>query len=313
MKKMLLVLSAAIMISCGGSKTVVQNSQQTVSTKETFTTTDSLKIKQIAETIKDSIPQNNIEEVNIEEVKIEKTVDKAVTKPQLTKEDSTKIKEHTTPSKKNFDHSVWDDLLKKYVVKGGSVNYKGLKQNSTTLRIYLKSLENHIPDSSWSKEEKLAFWMNVYNAYTVKIIIDNYPIKSIKDIKAPWDYRFIKIGKKWYTLNDVEHKILRKMGEPRIHFGINCASFSCPPLLNKAFTPKNVNDELDKLAVTFINDTKRNTITTNKIEISKLFSWFGKDFKTQGSLIDFLNKYSKITISPNALKSYKKYNWNLNE
>lgn len=306
MKKLLSALSVVILISCGGNKTAVQNTQQVVSTKETITITDidSLKTKPIVAAIKDSIPKENIDEI----------VDKVITAPVIPKpKDSIKPKENTIPLKTTFDHTVWDDLLKKYVVKDGTVNYKGFKQNKSTLRAYLKSLENQIPDSSWSKEEKLAFWMNVYNAYTVKIIIDNYPIKSIKDIKAPWDYRFIKIGKKWYTLNEVEHKILRKMGEPRIHFGINCASFSCPPLLNKAFTAENVNDELDKLAVLFINDPKRNTITTNKIEISKLFSWFSKDFKTKGSLIDFLNKYSTTTIAPNALKSFKKYNWSLNE
>jgi len=170
-----------------------------------------------------------------------------------------------------------------------------------------------MPTEQWSKQDKMAYWLNVYNAYTVKLIVDNYPIESIKDIKKPWDLRFFKLGKKWYTLNDVEHRILRKMGDPKIHFGINCASFSCPSLPNKAFTGKNVNQELKKLTVAFINDPKHNTITANKIEISKIFSWFAKDFKRQGSIISFLNKYSKTTIQKNASKSFKTYDWNLNE
>ena len=155
--------------------------------------------------------------------------------------------------------------------------------------------------------------MNAYNAFTVKLIIDNYPIKSIKDIKKPWDIRFFQIGKKWYNLNDIEHQILRKMGDPRIHFGINCASFSCPPLLNKAFTATNVDKELEQLAVAFVNDKERNKISANSIEISKIFQWFGKDFKTKGTLIDFLNQYAATKISPTAKQRFLDYNWNLNE
>ncbi len=155
--------------------------------------------------------------------------------------------------------------------------------------------------------------MNAYNAFTIKLIVNNYPIKSIKDIPKPWDLRFFQIGKKWYNLNEIEHQILRKMGDPRIHFGINCASFSCPPILNKAFTAANVDKELEKLAIAFVNDTKRNEINANSIKLSKIFQWFGKDFKNNGSLIDFLNQYADIEINADAKKSFLDYNWNLNE
>ena len=103
------------------------------------------------------------------------------------------------------------------------------------------------------------------------------------------------------------------MDEPRIHFGINCASFSCPPLLNEAFTRQDVDDQLERLAVTFVNDPKRNTISENSVKISKIFSWFARDFKQDGSVIDFLNKYSEVTINPKAKKSFRDYDWSLNE
>ncbi len=211
-----------------------------------------------------------------------------------------------------FNHSIFNALLKENVTKNGSVNYKKFITKKKTFKQYLQLLSNNTPNKTWSKEDKLAYWMNAYNAFTIKLIVDNYPIKSIKDIKNPWSVRFFKLDKKWYNLNEIEHKILRKMKEPRIHFGINCASDSCPPLLNEAFIAATVNHKLDFLTRKFINNPKHNKLTNNNIQISKLFKWFAKDFKNEGSLINYLNKYSEITISNNATKTYLKYNWSLN-
>ena len=103
------------------------------------------------------------------------------------------------------------------------------------------------------------------------------------------------------------------MNDPRIHFGINCASFSCPPLLNEAFTSNKVDSQLDELSRKFINDTRRNSISENNIRVSKIFTWFSKDFKKNGSLIDFLNQYSNTPISSKAKLRYQDYNWDLND
>lgn len=211
------------------------------------------------------------------------------------------------------NHNTFGSLLATNVSPQGNVNYSGFKNNWSTLRAYIKELGEIMPTDQWSKEDKLAYWMNAYNAMTVDLILRNQPVASIKDIKDPWDQRLWKLGDKWYNLNQIEHQILRKMGDARIHFGINCASFSCPPLLNEAFTADNVERQLDQLARTFVNDTKRNTITANSIEISKIFTWFAKDFKTNGSLIDFLNKYSDTRIASNAKKRFKDYDWTLNK
>lgn len=211
-----------------------------------------------------------------------------------------------------FDHSTWNAVLNKYVSTKGDVNYKAIKSNSTKLNAYLEQLTNAKPSKTWSKEETLAFYINAYNAFTVKLIIDNYPTKSIKDIKKPWDEKFISIDGKKLSLNNIEHDILRKLDEPRIHFAINCASISCPKLLNQAFTPNNLEAQLEQVTKAFINSSE-NTITEKKIEISKLFSWFKSDFTTHGTIVDYFNKYSDITIHKKAKIKFKDYNWNLNE
>ena len=215
-------------------------------------------------------------------------------------------------SQKN-NHQKWNDLLQKHVSENGNVDYKGFKKDEAALQSYLELLSKNLPEKSWTKNATLAYWINVYNAYTVKLILDNYPVKSIKKINSPWDAAFINLGNKKYSLGQIEHKILRKMNEPRIHFAINCASYSCPNLLNEAYTEKNLNNQLEAAAKSFINDKSKNNITANTIEISSIFDWFTGDFKKKGTLIDFLNKYSSVKINAKAKISYKEYNWNLNE
>lgn len=213
----------------------------------------------------------------------------------------------------NFDHSPWTSVLQKHVTDDGHVDYKSIKSNPENLDKYLQKLSKADPNETWSKNESLAFWINAYNAFTIKLIIDNYPIKSIKDIKNPWDKKFIKIGSETLSLNHIEHDILRKMDEPRIHFAIVCASVSCPKLQNKAFIASELNTQLTKAATEFLSDPAKNTVSKNSLKLSKIFQWFTKDFKQHGSLIDFLNQYSQIEISDNAKIKFKDYNWNLND
>jgi hypothetical protein len=226
---------------------------------------------------------------------------------------SVKNKKYIGATKEVFDHSLFNSLLKKHVDKNGSVNYAGIKKDQETLRKYLYMIGTYVPDITWSENEKLAYYLNAYNAMTIDLIIKNYPTKSIKDIHNPWEQRNWKIGEKSISLEEIEHEILRKMKDPRIHFGINCASFSCPPLMNEAFTASKVVGQLERLTVQFINDSKRNKITTYHVEISKIFKWFKEDFTKNGDLIDFLNTYSKVKIEKNARVRYMDYHWELNE
>lgn len=213
-------------------------------------------------------------------------------------------------------HFLWDELLQKHVSEDGNVNYKSFKNEHEKLLGYISILSKISLDNRFktlSKEEKLAFWINAYNALTVDLIIRNYPIKSIKDLKNPWKQRLWEPVNFNFSLDEIEHEILRKMDEPRIHFAIVCASYSCPKLHNKAFTAEKLEEQLTNATKEFLADENRNEISENSIRISKIFDWFSKDFTKNGSLIDFLNQYSEIKISPNAKKRYKDYNWDLNE
>lgn len=221
--------------------------------------------------------------------------------------------QNTSIDASSINHSKWNALLQKNVSKAGIVNYKAFQQNSKQLEVYLSELAANVPNKSWSKNAMLAYWINAYNAFTVQLILNNYPTNSIKDIKDPWGKKFFTLGSKKYSLEEIEHEILRKMSEPRIHFAINCASFSCPNLLNEAYTETKLDAQLTAAAKSFINDATKNTITTNNIEISKIFDWFEGDFEKKGSLIDYLNQYSTLKISSKAKVSYKDYNWSLND
>jgi len=213
--------------------------------------------------------------------------------------------------------SVFNDLLQKHVTKTGIVDYKSFKNDEAKLDSYISYLEKNNPVSTWSDNKKKAFWINAYNAYTIKIILENFPIKSIINIKqmgkTAWKIPFAKVGNKTYTLDHIEHKILREnFVDPRIHVGVNCASSSCPKLGNKAFTEENIETELSHLMKDFINDTLRNKLSKKKIQISSIFDWFKGDFTQNGSVIDYINKYANIEINPKAKISYLKYDWALN-
>lgn len=214
-----------------------------------------------------------------------------------------------------FSHDQWNSLLSRFVTASGKVNYKGFKQDQAKLNAYLEDLSANTPASSWSRNEKLAYWINVYNAYTVKLIVDNYPLKSIQDLGKPWDKKFIKIGGDIYSLNEVEHEIIRKrFNDARIHFAVNCASFSCPKLLNEAYTGAKLEQQLNTQTRAYINNPVHNEISANKGAISQLFNWYADDFvKSAGSVIAFINKYSTVKLRNEARLEYKEYGWSLNE
>lgn len=209
----------------------------------------------------------------------------------------------------------WATLLKNYVDKDGNVDYFSLKQQEYNLVEYLAYLELNGPEVNWVKEKKIAYWINVYNAYTIDLVLKNFPLKSILEINDgnPWDLKFIKVGSRALSLNDIEHEILRKQfQEPRIHFALNCASKSCPKLLNKPFKAETLNQQLETAAKAFINNEKKNVLHRDKVVISKIFDWYKDDFLVNLSLIEYLNLFSKININSNANVSFMEYDWNLN-
>lgn len=213
--------------------------------------------------------------------------------------------------------SIFDSLLIKNVDSTGKVDYQSFKKDELLLDEYLSYLKNNTPSKKWSTNKEKAYWINTYNAYTIKLILKYYPLKSIKDInidgKIAWKIPLIKVGNKHYTLDGIEHKILRKKFEdPRIHVGINCAAKSCPKLWNHAFTERNIDFALDNLMLEFINAGQRNKISKNKLELSRIFDWFFNDFTKNGTLINYINKYASIKVSKKASIKYLTYDWILN-
>lgn len=203
-------------------------------------------------------------------------------------------------------------MLKMHVDGSGKVNYPGLKSQEAKLDAYLATLAKDAPDGDWSRNEALTYWLNAYNAFTLKLILDNYPVKSITDLHGgkPWDVKWIKIDGKTYSLNQIEHDIIRpRYKDPRIHFAVVCAANSCPPLADYAFSANSVNSQLDKLARRFINNKKFNQ-TTGEVKISKIFEWYAGDF---GDVRTYLNKYLTTNIPEGAEIGYAEYNWGLNE
>lgn len=220
-------------------------------------------------------------------------------------------------------HDLWDKLLHRHVKADGLVDYKGFIRDSAEFNQYLHALESaHPDDKRWSRQEQMAYWINAYNAYTVKLITLHYPVKSIKDIKhgiafvnSVWDIKFIQIENQKYDLNNIEHNILRKVfKDPRIHAAINCASISCPKMRTEAFTAAKLDTQLDAAMRDFVNDPVRNRVTPDAPQVSEIFKWFAGDFKAQaGSVKSFLNQYAAKKISKKANLSYLNYDWRLNE
>lgn len=208
-------------------------------------------------------------------------------------------------------NDLWDELLGKYVTPGGFVNYEGFKSDKDFQKC-LNFYASEVPNDQWTREAQMAYWMNVYNAFTVRLITDHYPLKSIKDIDEPWKKKFIKLDGEAYSLDQIEHEILRPIfKDPRIHFGINCASFSCPVLPNKAHRAETLDETLDHLTREFLNDIHRNRISGRKAAVSQLFEWFAEDFEAAGGVRAFIEQY-RGKIDPKLELSYITYNWNLN-
>ena len=216
------------------------------------------------------------------------------------------------PIEKNI-HSKWDFQLKKYVSENGVVNYKKWLNQIEDLKSYIQILRKYIPNENWTNKELLSYWINAYNALIVLLILENYPITSIKDIPDRWDKKIFEVGSISYSLSNIEHDILRKLNDPRIHFAINCASKSCPKLLNKAYQINKLNEQLDSSSRSFILDSTKNIITYNKLKLSKIFLWYSSDFGQKKDKLEFIKKHSNTDISSSPKINYMPYNWSLNE
>ena len=234
-----------------------------------------------------------------------------------------------------FDHSAFTDVLQEYVDEEGMVDYARLKA-SGDLDAYLQQLAQTDP-SSLDESEELAFWINAYNAQTIKLILDNYPVETIRRITPvsvpgtsvnipgvndPFDLEFATIGGETYSLNDVEHGIIREeFSEPRIHFALVCAAMSCPKLRREAYTGAELDAQLEDQTTTFLHSEAKNQIPADDetIRLSKIFDWFGGDFgSSKAERQTFLAPYfegdvrQKLESGDYAIK-FVDYDWTLND
>ncbi|WP_299982930.1 DUF547 domain-containing protein [Desulfobacula sp.] len=226
-----------------------------------------------------------------------------------------------TLAKEDVGNRIYASLLKKHVTKK-HVNYDGFKKDEKLLDEYLAIL-SHTDAKSLSKNNRFAFYINAYNAFTIKLVLTKYPdINSIKEIGGffsnPWNKKFILLQKKTVSLDYIEHKIIRpKFKDPRVHFAINCASKSCPPLRDEPYKGETLENQLNDQTREFINDKKNNFIKGDTLFVSKIFKWFEADF-SDNSLM-FIKRYAskelkeKLNSAGNNMKiAYLYYDWSLN-
>ncbi len=224
-------------------------------------------------------------------------------------------------SNETVDHSMYGEFLKKYV-KDGIVDYKGLKNNERRLDFYLDILEK-TDTNMLSRNDQFSFYINVYNAWTLKLILGGYPgLKSIKDLggvfKSPWKKSICRLDGDVFSLDHIEHMILRpRYKDPRVHFSINCASKGCPPLRSEPFSGISLDGKLEESAVGFINNSSYNYLKGDTLYVSKIFEWFGGDFNND--IIGYVKKYAKgdlkkaLDKKENKIKvKYLDYDWSLN-
>ena len=228
-----------------------------------------------------------------------------------------------------FDHShaALDRVLKARV-KNERVDYAGLKADSKDLDVWLKSAGTvtEAEFNRWSQSQQLAFLINLYNAATLRLILDHYPLKSIKDIgsvfKGPWKQEVVPLFGKTVTLDYLEHGILRKKyHEPRVHFAIVCAAKGCPPLRAEPFVPDKLNEQLDDQGRIFMGGKERNRFDAraSTLYLSPIFKWFSEDFETKsGSVVKFVTPFfpadvrKQIESAKSVNIRYTEYDWSLN-
>jgi hypothetical protein len=235
---------------------------------------------------------------------------------------------HDPASTQTLDHSDWDDLLHRYIF----FNRKGVNrfhyalfgaQDRMMLKGYLASL-SATPISDFNREQQQAFWINLYNALTVKTVLDHYPVKSIRDISpdlfppGPWNQKLVEIEDEALTLDDIEHLILRPTWQdPRIHYALSCAAIGCPNLQPHAFTAENTEIMFDQAAREFINHPRAASVNYGLLRVSSLYDWYQVDFgASEAGVIAHLRQYgnSKLLGSlegRNSIDNYH-YDWTLN-
>lgn len=228
------------------------------------------------------------------------------------------------------DHAAWSRLLGLYARPNPDgvtrFDYAGLQQDDrAALESYLAAL-SATPVSRLNRAEQFAYWLNFYNALTVQVIVDHYPVDSIRDINispglfafGPWDRKLVTVEGENLSLNDIEHRILRPIWrDPRIHYGVNCASIGCPNLLTMAYTAANADRLLTENAIAFVNHPRGARLQDGRLTVSRIYDWFQEDFGgSEAGVLDHLRQFAAPEFraalgSVGGIADYE-YDWSLN-
>lgn len=230
-----------------------------------------------------------------------------------------------------IDHSGWNMFLGQYVLQGedgiNRVRYSQVSDvDRQQLKRYITALEQ-LPIRRYNAEQQLAYWINLYNAVTIDIVLQHYPVESIRDIDispgffadGPWGKKLLSIEDQQVSLNDIEHRILRPIWQdPRLHYALNCASLGCPNLSTSAYKADTIELQLDQAATAFVNDPRGVSFTDGKLFVSSIYSWFRDDFgKSDSDVINHLKRYAapplKDMLADTMRIAGDRYNWSLND
>jgi hypothetical protein len=239
---------------------------------------------------------------------------------------------HNAADTRTIDHAAWDAFLAKYLdTKHPSginrMNYKAVSpEDRKKLEQYLAGLQA-IPISTYNRNEQRAYWINLYNAETVKVILDHYPVASIRKIKippgfftiGPWDGKIMTVEGEKLSLNDIEHRILRPIWkDARVHYAVNCASLGCPNLAGVAYTGQNTDRMLSELGRAYVNHPRGVTLNFNRLKVSSIYVWFQDDFGgSTAGVVKHLREFARPELAK-QLEGYDgsladEYDWELNQ
>lgn len=234
-------------------------------------------------------------------------------------------------SKIRVDHNPWDRFLQKHLVTNhpsgiNRVRYASVKQEDRrTLDDYISNLQQ-ITVTRLPRDEQKAYWINLYNALTMKVVLDHYPVKSIRDInispgifsRGPWGAKLLSIQGQKVSLDDIEHRILRPLwGDNRVHYAVNCVSLGCPGLQPEAYTAQNTEALLEVGAREYVNHARGASMTRDRLLLSSIYKWFQTDFGgSEESVVRHLHKYAMPELAE-RLKNFKgkvsyDYDWRIN-
>ncbi|MEM1162321.1 MAG: DUF547 domain-containing protein [Pseudomonadota bacterium] len=238
---------------------------------------------------------------------------------------------HDAGNRATIDHADWSALLAKHVKQGSDgvarVSYSAFNDaDRQSLKGYIARLAGTKIDG-YARGEQMAYWINLYNAVTIDVILDNMPVETIRDIDispglladGPWGKKLVSVQGEELSLNDIEHRILRPIWQdPRIHYGVNCASIGCPDLRASAYTGSGIDAELDAAARAYVNHPRGVTIAGGSVTVSSIYDWFIDDFGgDEAGVLAHLRQYANPDLQAKltGITSIEDsaYDWDLND